>query len=176
MYMGVILLLIRRMTAVFGKLQGETLELKDGLNILQAPNETGKSTWSAFLLSMFYGINSRERERAGFIPDKIRYAPWSGGAMSGRLDCLAGGRELTLTRTTRRQTAPMGEFQAVYTGTGDHVPELTGSTCGEALLGVSREVYERSAFIRQAGLPISQDAGLERRIASLITSGEEDTS
>lgn len=176
MYIGVILLFIHRMTASFGKLQNATLELKDGLNILQAPNETGKSTWCAFLLSMLYGVNSRERERAGFVPDKIRYAPWAGSAMSGRLDCQVGGQELTLTRTTRRQTAPMGEFQAVYTGTGDRIPELTGPTCGETLLGVSREVFERSAFIRQSGLAISQDAGLERRIASLITSGEEDTS
>ena len=164
------------MTATFGKLREQTLELGDGLNILQAPNETGKSTWCAFLLSMLYGINSRERERAGFVPDKTRYAPWSGVSMSGRMDCLANGRYLTLIRTTRRQTAPMGEFQAVYTGTGDQIPELTGQICGETLLGISREVFERSAFIRQAGLPISQDAGLERRIASLITSGEEDTS
>ena len=164
------------MTATFGKLREQTLELGEGLNILQAPNETGKSTWCAFLLSMLYGVNSRERERAGFIPDKTRYAPWSGASMSGRMDCLSNGQALTLTRTTRRQTAPMGEFQAVYTGTGDQVLELTGQTCGETLLGVSREVFERSAFIRQAGLPISQDAGLERRIASLITSGEEDTS
>lgn len=164
------------MTAVFGKLRGQTLELKDGLNIIQAPNETGKSTWCAFLLSMFYGINSRERERADFIPDKIRYAPWSGAAMSGRLDCRVGDRELTITRTTRRPTAPLGDFQAVYTGTGNSLSELTGPTCGEALLGVSREVYERSAFIRQGGLPVTQDPGLERRIASLITSGEEDTS
>jgi len=56
------------------------------------------------------------------------------------------------------------------------VPGLTGPSCGETLLGVSREVFERSAFIRQSGLSISQDAGLERRIAALITSGEEDTS
>lgn len=171
-----IFLLIHRMTASFGKLQGETLELKDGLNILQAPNETGKSTWCAFLLSMFYGINSRERDRAGFIADKNRYAPWTGSAMSGRLECRVDDAELTLTRTTRRQTAPMGEFQAVYTGTGNPVPELTSQTCGETLLGISREVFERSAFIRQAGLSITQDAGLEKRIASLITSGEEDTS
>lgn len=164
------------MTATFGKLREQTLELGEGLNILQAPNETGKSTWCAFLLSMLYGVNSRERERAGFIPDKTRYAPWSGASMSGRMDCLANGQELTLIRTTRRQTAPLGDFQAVYTGTGDQVPELTGQSCGETLLGGSREVFERSAFIRQAGLPISQDAGLERRIASLITSGEEDTS
>ena len=167
---------IHRMTAVFGRLQGETLELRDGLNILEAPNETGKSTWCAFLLSMLYGINSRERERGGFIPDKTRYAPWAGSAMSGRLDCRAGGQDLTITRATRRQTSPMGDFQAVYSGTGDIVPNLTGTTCGEILTGVSKEVFERSAFIRQAGLPISQDAGLERRIASLITTGEEGTS
>lgn len=164
------------MSATFGKLNQETLALSDGLNILQAPNETGKSTWCAFLLSMLYGINSRERDRAGFIADKNRYAPWSGAAMSGRLDCRAGNDDLTLFRETKRQTAPMGDFKAVYAGTGDEYPCLTGQTCGETLLGVSREVYERSAFIRQAGLAISQDAGLEKRIAALITTGEEDTS
>lgn len=164
------------MSATFGRLQGQTLELREGLNILQAPNEAGKSTWCAFLLSMLFGINSRERDRAGFIADKNRYAPWTGVSMSGRLECRCGQDELTLTRTTRRPTAPMGAFQAVYTGTGDAVPGLTGQTCGETLLGVSREVFSRSAFIRQAGLAIDQDVGLERRIAALITSGEEDTS
>ena len=169
-------MLIRRMTAAFGQLQGRTLELHRGLNILQSPNESGKSTWCAFLASMLYGINSRERDRAGFIADKNRYAPWSGAAMSGRLDCETDLGELTLTRTTRRQTSPMGEFSAVYAGTGDAVAELTGRTCGETLLGVSREVFERSAFIRQSGLAVTQDAGLERRIAALISAGEEDTS
>lgn len=167
---------IHRMSATFGKLNQDTLVLSNGLNILQAPNETGKSTWCAFLLSMLYGINSRERDRAGFIADKNRYAPWSGAAMSGRLDCCAGKDELTLLRETKRQTSPLGDFKAVYAGTGDEYPGLTGQNCGETLLGVSREVYERSAFIRQAGLAISQDAGLEKRIAALITTGEEDTS
>ena len=171
-----IFLLIHKMSATFGKLQGQSLELKDGLNIIQAPNETGKSTWCAFLAAMLFGIKSRERDKAGFIADKNRFAPWAGVSMSGRLDCRAGADELTLTRATRRQTAPLGEFQAVYSGTGEPVPGLTAQTCGEILLGVNREVFERSAFIRQAGLPISQDPGLERRIAALITSGEEGTS
>lgn len=168
---------IRRLTATFGKLQEQTLELQEGLNILQAPNETGKSTWCAFLLSMFYGVNTKERDRAGFLADKNHYAPWSGASMSGRLDCrTSDGASLTLFRTTRRQSAPMGDFQALYAGTADPVPGLTGVNCGETLLGVSREVYARSAFIRQNGTAITQDAGLERRIAALITSGEEDTS
>lgn len=167
---------IHRLSATFGRLGQETLELRDGLNILQAPNETGKSTWCAFLAAMLYGVNSRERDKAGFIADKNRFAPWSGAAMAGRLDCRVGSDELRITRETRRQNAPMGEFTAVYAGTGDSVPGLSGQTCGETLLGISREVFERSAFIRQAGLPITQDAGLERRIAALITTGEEGTS
>lgn len=169
-------MLIRRMTATFGRLREQTLELQDGLNILQAPNETGKSTWCAFLLAMLYGVNTKERDRAGVLADKNRYAPWDGGSMSGRLDCRAGDDALTLFRTTRRQTAPMGDFQALYTGTADPVPGLTGANCGENLLGVSREVYARSAFIRQGGVAVTQDSGLERRIAALVTSGEEDTS
>ena len=169
-------MLIHRMAASFGRLQNHTLELKDGLNIIQAPNEAGKSTWCAFLTAMLYGINSRERDRSGFVAEKNRYASWSGTPMAGRIDCRWDDQDVTLMRATRRQTSPMGEFRAIYTGTGDIVPELTGQSCGETLLGVSREVFERSAFIRQAGLAITQDAGLERRIASLITSGQEDTS
>ena len=169
-------MLIRRMTATFGKLREQTLELREGLNILQAPNETGKSTWCAFLLAMLYGVNTKERDRAGVLADKNRYAPWNGGSMSGRLDCRAGEDALTLFRTTRRPAAPMGDFQALYTGTADPVPGLTGASCGESLLGVSREVYARSAFIRQGGMAVTQDSGLERRIAALVTSGEEDTS
>ena len=169
-------MLIHRMSAAFGRLQNETLQLQDGLNIIEAPNETGKSTWCAFLTAMLYGINSRERDKAGFIADKNRYAPWDGGSMSGRLECHADGADITLTRTTRRPTAPMADFQAVYADTASPVEGLTGTNCGETLLGVSREVFERSAFIRQSGLAITQDAGLERRVASLISSGEEDTS
>ena len=169
-------MLIQRMSAAFGRLRNETLQFQDGLNIIEAPNETGKSTWCAFLTAMLYGINSRERDKAGFIADKNRYAPWDGSSMSGRLECHADGADITLTRTTRRQTAPMADFQAVYTGTASSVEGLTGANCGETLLGVSREVFERSAFIRQSGLAITQDSGLECRVASLISSGEEGTS
>jgi len=40
---------IYSMTATFGKLQHETLHFEEGLNIIEAPNEWGKSTWCAFI-------------------------------------------------------------------------------------------------------------------------------
>ncbi len=169
-------MLIHRMTASFGKLRDHTLELKDGLNIIEAPNESGKSTWCAFFMAMLYGVNSRERDKAGYIAAKNRYAPWSGVPMAGRLDCGAMGREISIFRGTTHRDRPMSDFSAVFTGSRDPVPDLNSRNCGEILLGVTREVYERSAFIKQSGLPIGQSAELERRIASLIASGEEDTS
>ena len=65
-------MIIRQMRANFGKLRGATLDLRPGMNLLCLPNETGKSTWSAFLLAMLYGVNTREQSRksGGVLPDK----------------------------------------------------------------------------------------------------------
>ena len=53
-------MILLQLRANFGKLHG-TLTLHEGLNELCLPNEAGKSTWSAFLLAMLYGIDTRER-------------------------------------------------------------------------------------------------------------------
>lgn len=59
---------IRRMTATFGRLDRAELRLEDGLNLLELPNEGGKSTWCAFLLAMLYGIDTSRRAAKGTIP------------------------------------------------------------------------------------------------------------
>ena len=58
---------IKEMTATFGKLDKASLKLSPGLNILEAPNEGGKSTWSAFLRAMLYGIPTNQRDKTGFL-------------------------------------------------------------------------------------------------------------
>lgn len=160
---------LKKLTATFGSLQNQSLTLAPGLNIITAPNEKGKSTWCAFLRTMFYGFPTRTR---GLQSDKNRYLPRSGAAMEGQIQLTCRGRDITLTRHTARSNAPMGAFSAVYTGTADPVEDISAANCGEMLLGVSREVYQRSAFIRQGGLAVDQDAELERRISALITTGE----
>lgn len=167
---------IQRLQATFGRLQEQSLDLSPGLNILHAPNETGKSTWCAFVLSMLYGINSRERDKAGYIAEKNRYAPWNGTPMSGALVCTHNDQSITLVRNTQRFNAPMGHFEATTTDTANPIAWLTGQNCGQELAGVSREVYERSGFIRQAGLGLDQTAELEQRITALITTGSESSS
>ena len=163
----------RCLNATFGRLEHRAITFAPGLNIVEAPNESGKSTLAAFLRTMLYGLKTNER---GTLADKNRYMPWSGSAMCGTLDLSTDLGNVTLQRDTVRANAPMGHFTAVYTGTSTEVTQLTAADCGEHLLGIPREVYERSAFIRQSGLAIDANAELERRIAALITTGEEGVS
>ncbi len=156
--------------ATFGKLEHRLLSFSKGLNIIEAPNESGKSTLLAFLRVMLYGFPPRER---GAMADKNRYAPWSLSPMRGTLALTCQKGDITLQRDTARANSPMGRFSAVYTGSGEAVDGLTAADCGETLLGVPCEVYERSAFIRQSSLTVDASAELERRIAALITTGEE---
>ena len=161
---------ILQANATYGKLNQAQLSLQPGLNVICAPNEGGKSTWSRFLLTMFYGLNTRQR---GELADKNRFQPWSGSPMQGRLELAVGEDVLTLSRRTQRADSPMGVFSCTYAGTDTPARGLDALRCGETLLGVPQSVYQRCAFISSGSMAIDADADLERRINALISTGEE---
>lgn len=169
-------MMINKLTASFGKLENETLSFHDGLNVIHAPNESGKSTWCAFIRAMLYGVDSGERAKGSFIPDKQRYAPWSGAAMEGQMEVTVDRCNITLTRSTKAKNAPMREFSATYTGTNVRVEGMTGANAGEQLTGVTRDVFRRSAFVEQGSVAVSGSPDLERRINAIVSTGEEETS
>lgn len=167
---------VNSLTASFGKLDHETITFHDGLNVVYAPNESGKSTWCAFIRAMLFGIDSSERQKGGVLPDRKKYAPWDGNPMEGTMEITSGRSDITLSRRTLSANAPMREFSAVYTGTAIPVEGLTGSNAGLELTGVSAEVFRRSAFVGQGKADVTGGAELEKRINSLLSSGEEDIS
>ena len=164
------ILRILQANATYGKLNQAQLSLQSGLNVICAPNEGGKSTWSRFLLTMFYGLNTRQR---GELADKNRFQPWNGSPMQGRLQLAVGEDVLTLSRRTQRADSPMGVFSCTYAGTDTPARGLDALRCGETLLGVPQSVYQRCAFISSGSMAIDADADLERRINALISTGEE---
>lgn len=165
-------MIIRKLSASFGGLINRTLDLDDGLNIIQAPNESGKSTWCGFIRAMLYGINTSERDKIGYLSEKTKFRPWSGAAMEGRMEIEVDGRDITIQRTSLGQL-PMKKLSVMYSKTGQEVLELANDSIGETLTGVPEKVFERSAFIRQTGLQVTQTGDLEQRIVSLVSSGEE---
>lgn len=167
---------INRMTATFGKLNNESIEFHDGLNIIARPNESGKSTWCAFIRAMLYGISTSERQRKGFIPDRLKYHPWSGKAMQGTMELTKAGKDILIQRGPDPRQGPMRDFQAVYAGTNVAVEGMNGRNCGEFLTGATKSVFTRTAFVGQGEIAVDGDKDLEKRIYSLASTGEEDVS
>ena len=163
---------ILSMTATFGKLSRKTLTFEPGMNLIEAPNEWGKSTWCAFIMAMLYGIDTGARSKTGVLADKEHYAPWSGEPMSGRMDILWQGREITIERQAKGRT-PLGEVKAYETKTGIPVPELSVAAPGQILLGVEKTVFARSGFLRQSEMPVTEDESLRRRLNELVTTADE---
>ncbi len=163
---------IYEMTATFGKLEHATLRLQPGMNVIQAPNEWGKSTWCAFLMAMLYGLDTRAKSTKTALADKEHYLPWSGSPMAGRIDLNWQGRDITIERRTRGRI-PLGHFRVYETATGLEIPELTAANCGAVLLGVEQSVFRRAGFIRRSDLPVTQDEALRRRLNELVTTGDE---
>jgi len=166
---------ILKMTATFGKLENQELILSGGLNVIEAPNEFGKSTWAAFIFAMLYGIDSSERATKTSLPAKVKYKPWSGLPMEGSMEILWQNQKITIVRTTHGRIL-MGNFRVFDTITGENLDFLQGDNCGQVLLGVEARVFERSGFIRQQAMVITGDGALESRLTALVTSGEEDFS
>ena len=167
---------INKLTATFGKFNNESISFHGGLNIIEAPNESGKTTWCAFIMAMLYGVDSAERTKAGSLPVRQRYAPWSGAPMEGTAELTADNCDITIMRSTRLKNAPMREFSAFYTGTGIPVEKLSGSNAGELLTGVSRDVFARSAFVGQGAAALTGSPEMEKRIQAIFSTGEEETS
>jgi len=165
---------IREMQATFGKLENRTLTLAEGLNIIEGPNESGKSTWCAFIRAMLYGINSSERDSKTSLAVKNRFRPWSGLSMSGimRVETQKFGEIVLERRST--SAAPMRDLH-VYSVSGDKIA-LSESDLVEELLGIGKDCFERSVFIETPLFPSGGTGELERRIMSLVSSGDENSS
>ncbi len=166
---------IKKLSATFGRLKNAVLEPGEGLTVVAAPNEYGKSTWCALLSAMLYGIDTSERDRAGHLSVKTRYRPWDGGSMVGTMEIEDGGKSITVQRTSRG-AAPMKNLVAVYTGTAQFIRLQDPDSLGQQLTGVSRQVFERTAFIYRPEMRVTQTSELEKKIAGLVSAGDENTS
>ena len=166
-------MVILRMQATFGCLDGAVLELHDGLNCLVLPNGAGKSTWAAFLTAMFYGVDPAARKSRGRLPVRLQFAPWSGKPMAGIVHLKLETREIILERTSAAR--PMDTFRAYDPVTGQAVAGLTGDNCGQVLWGVERAVFLRTAMIG-GDLSVTPDQALLQRLQNLASTGRESDS
>lgn len=154
----------------FGKLKNTVLTPGKGMNVLTAPNESGKSTLAAFLKFVFYGFtDGRKKELTE--NDKKLYTPWDSPLTEGSVTLWVGDKQYRVFRSSSgtKETCTLTE-----TATGRTLP--AGEVPGELLFGVSEEVFSRTLFFRQLTLPQSKDGVLAEQLQNVAVSAEEQTS
>ena len=130
-------MIIKEAQAIFGRLANEVIRFDSGFNIIELPNEGGKTTWCAFIYVMLFGLSADR--------DKIRYMPWSGSIMEGRLVVEKDGRDIEIVRRYDRSGTPVA-FCAKDIRTGEVIEELNENNCGVKLCGCTSAEYAASVY------------------------------
>ncbi len=68
----------------YGKLLNKKIKLSDNINIIYGKNESGKSTFLNFLISILYGISKNKNGKD--LSDFEKFTPWNGMDFSGRIN------------------------------------------------------------------------------------------
>lgn len=136
--------LIRLYVAGFGNLQDYSYEFTDGVNVIAAPNGWGKSTFAAFLRSMFYGLGDSRARSVAENPRK-RYTPWAGGSFGGNLEFEANGKQYRIERFFgAKESEDTFSLYALDTGKvcGDYSERI-----GEELFGIDADGFSRTVYM-----------------------------
>lgn len=151
--------------AGFGRLVEQRFDFTQNPTVIKADNGWGKTTLAAFLESMLFGLDASRNKSLSENP-RVKYEPWSGGAFGGSLVFEVGGEKYRIERSFGK--TPSADNAKIYDknnmlfyGFGDRAERL-----GEALFGVDRESYRKTAYIPQGE---AWDTGMPQSLKSRLT-------
>ncbi len=154
----------------FGKLSQRRFDLKNGVNILEGANESGKSTICAFIQFIFYGLPHKTEE-------KLRYISWNTASAGGSLSFFEGDRHYRIEREVICSTNANGKYSfRERLGIFDADTGLAvfkGQSPGEVFFGVSSYVFENTAYIRQSANSKIGGDSLGEEAQNILFSGNE---
>lgn len=137
----------------FGKFRERTIDLTSGLNLIEGPNEAGKSTIQSFITGMFYGFFQPGTKRRSYTPHRDKYRPWNQGSYRGVLVCKNEERSWRIERCFDKDNETVNVYDDQ---TGDDLtldfpynPVTRQPQVGEKLLGLSKTAFNNTANIAQ---------------------------
>ncbi len=153
----------------FGKLKNVVITPTDGINMLNLPNESGKSTLAAFIKYVFYGFTGTKKQSVA-ENEKLRHMPWDGSPAKGAIVVSAGGKRY---RVARKTGARDDSVTVTDVETGE--PALRGMIPGVAIFGINEDTFAKTLFVGRAGEASNGDPTLAESLRNLLFSADEKT-
>lgn len=156
----------------FGALLDVTMDFSGRINIIEGPNESGKSTVAAFIRYMMYGFDNSDQAA---LPERKKRINWTTGLAQGSMIVRVKGKRYLINRSTAlSETSPdryREDCSIVDLETG--APCFGKTPAGEVFFGVDREVFENTAFIGQFSDTRIGEGEMKEAIENILFSGSE---
>ena len=156
----------------FGKLSNQLFLLGEGLNLIEGPNESGKSTLLAFIRFLLYGF---PRKAGADGEEREKRLSWHAGRAAGRLFLRTEAGEFCVFRAVVRQGSAAREsfsetLSVTSLASGEEV-FLDGMTPGEYFLGLPAALYDSTLCLRQSDAARVSDPCVGEAINELLFAG-----
>ena len=138
----------------FGILHTQDISFSKGLNCCISENGTGKTTLTAFIEAMLYGIGDSRKQSLDENPRK-KYTPWQGGKFGGSLTVEVGKKRYVIERSFGTKASD-DTFRLIDADTGK-VSDDYGEDIGEKLFGIDRDGFLRTVFLSEKNLQGKND-------------------
>lgn len=154
----------------FGKLSDYDLDFTAGINSLCEKNGYGKSTITAFLKAMFYGLASYATNTKNFI-DRMHYYPFDGAAFGGYVLFEWQGREYRIERTFAVKSEK-DDTMTVYCNSAP-TDEL-GSVPGVKIFGINKDSFENLLCVDSFSVRVSANDDINKKLNNYVDNVSED--
>ncbi|MCD8200944.1 MAG: hypothetical protein LUD47_02635 [Clostridia bacterium] len=150
----------------FGAVRNKTIEYAEGLNSVCEQNGFGKSTESAFIKAMLFGLE--ERDKQSVLTDRRHFFPGKGVPFGGYLELEYGGDTYRITRSFGEKHAGDREM---LTKNGvdvkwDMCPDLFGTADADSFM--------RTLSVNAADIDVRTTDGINARLMGIAQGGESD--
>lgn len=149
----------------FGVLSDITIEFSKRLNVIYAPNESGKTTLLSFIKFVFYGTKQKKQKgEAGF---KEKYMPWNGKPMCGSIELTCSGNKYIVSRYDNGSNTKKTEIRNLMTG---EIIDYSDEP-GRYFFSVGEKAFSDSCFVNDAVNVSNVDGDL----LSVLSEGSTDS-
>ena len=159
----------------FGLLKDMTLEFAPTVNVIEGQNEAGKSTIAAFIKYMLFGFDTVESDEV--LSERKKRINWETGMAEGSMVVRVKDKRYLISRSTTPTVKQDG--RPAYKEESSIIDMESGATAfgkmpaGEVFFGVTRELFENTAFLGQIGDSAINEGSVKESIENILFSASE---
>lgn len=160
----------------FGNLSNKKLDFENGINLVYGDNEAGKSTLSAFIKGVFYGVNRNKNGKA--FSEYEKFKPWGDNDFSGKIDYEIDDKKYFAIREFNKNNCKVFDKEGNELTNSFNKDKMRGALIGLEQLNIDEDTFLNSVFVSQKNVEVDNTGrkSVIQKITNMIQTGSEDTS